>query len=176
MLTEEYTAESRKADVDDVIRLTGKLVESVVRLTELNMQVMRSALSETRNQVNKALSIREPQEWVALQDTMASSMAEKAQAYGDQLSGIVSTARTECVRFSLRRSARHARRVRSLISELARYSPAGWAGAVALLDPAIEAANSMATILKRAGEEAAEATVDTGLVSPSTAGSAKRAA
>jgi phasin family protein len=158
MLTQEQVAESRKAALDHLFGLTQKVVDGIGQLAELNMQVIRTALTDTFDQAQKALAVREPHEWPALQNSLAAPMAEKAQAYSRQLIDIMLTTQAECARVARGQCEAYGREVQALVRDVARNAPAGSEAAVAALDSAITATSTLVATLQRSGEQAVEVT------------------
>jgi phasin family protein len=177
MLTAEQVAESRKVALDHLFSTTQKIVEGIVQLAELNMQVVRTALTDTFDQTQKALSVSEPHEWLALQNSRAAPVAEKAQTYSRQLIDIVLTTEAECARVARAQCEAYGREVQALVRDVTRNAPAGSEAAVAALDSAITATNTLVTTLQLTGEQAVEvAKSNIHLVADAAAKNAKRAA
>ncbi|MCY0854683.1 phasin family protein [Cupriavidus sp. D39] len=80
-LSPEQILEAQKASVDALAGLTSKAFEGFEKLLALNLQTMKAALSETNETARKALSIKNPQEWVALQIELLKPATDKALAY-----------------------------------------------------------------------------------------------
>ncbi|WP_253959059.1 phasin family protein [Paraburkholderia fungorum] len=154
--------------------LTQKIVDGIGQLAELNMQFIRTALADTADQAQQALSVREPHEWLALQGSLAAPMADKTQAYSRQVIDIVSATQAECVRFARAQYEAYGHGVQSLVRDVAKNAPAG---SEAALDSAITATNALVETLQRTGEQAVEATrSNLDLAAAAAAKSAKRAA
>src|ERR1700741_2169945 len=81
MLPQEQVAATQKANVDLLSGLSSKAVEGLEKLAALNVQVMQAALADTFDLMQKSLLAKEPQEWLALQNSRSEQMAEKMQTY-----------------------------------------------------------------------------------------------
>ena len=71
--------------------------DGVEKLTELNLQVVKTSLAENQVILEKALATRSPQEFVELSTSVAKATAEKASLYGKQVKEIVSNMQSEAV-------------------------------------------------------------------------------
>jgi phasin family protein len=69
--------------------------DGVEKLTELNLQVVKTSLAENQVILEKALATRSPQEFVELSTSVAKATAEKASLYGKQVKEIVSNMQSE---------------------------------------------------------------------------------
>uniref|UniRef100_UPI000482EEB9 phasin family protein n=1 Tax=Paraburkholderia oxyphila TaxID=614212 RepID=UPI000482EEB9 len=84
MLTQEQVTEIRNASLERFFDLSNKTVEGIEKLAALNVQTIRATLTETFDLAQKSLSVKEPQDWLALQNSLAAPVADKMQTYGRQ--------------------------------------------------------------------------------------------
>lgn len=82
LLTPEQIAAAQKANIESLFGLTTKAFEGVEKLIELNLQVVKSTLAESQENVQRALSVKDAQELLALQASLTQPIAEKVLAYG----------------------------------------------------------------------------------------------
>lgn len=75
MLPQEQVAETRKANLDHLFDASNKAVEYVAKLAALNAQAIRPVPKDWFDLAQKSLSTKEPQEWLALQNSIATLMA-----------------------------------------------------------------------------------------------------
>lgn len=59
LLTPEQIAAANKANLESLFGLTAKAFESVEKLVELNLQVVKSTLAESQENVQRALSVKD---------------------------------------------------------------------------------------------------------------------
>lgn len=156
MLTPEQVAATRKANLDILFALGNKVVEGVEKLAELNMQVTRSTLADSFDLAQKALSVKEPQDWLALQGSLAAPTAEKMQSYNRQLFDIMLSTQTEFAKVAQTQSEAYVRQMQSVMEDVAKNAPAGSEAAVAALDSAIKAAHTLVEAVQRTGQQAVE--------------------
>jgi phasin family protein len=80
-LTAEQIVAAQKANIEVLFGLTEKAYAGVEKLVELNMQVAKTALTETSETAQAVLSVKDAQELLTLQQAMLQPAAEKAAAY-----------------------------------------------------------------------------------------------
>lgn len=158
MQTQEQLAATQKAYVDMLFGLTNAVVASVEKLAQLNTQAIRSVLTNTLNQSQKLLSVKEPREWLALQDGLLANNAEKVQTYHRQLFDIMTAIQTEFAQVGLAQWEANANQTQALMANLRQSAPGGSETTFAALDSAITAANALYETLQRSAEQAAEIT------------------
>src|SRR6201996_2101141 len=95
LLTPEQFAAAQKANFETLFGLTTKAFEGVEKLVELNLQVVKSTLAESQENVQRALSVKDAQELLALQASLAQPVADKVLSYGRHLYEIASTTQAE---------------------------------------------------------------------------------
>ena len=85
MLTADQIVAAQKANMETLFGLTQKAFSGVEKLVELNVQASKAALSESAEQAQAMLSVKDAQELMALQASMMQPLAEKAMAYSRHL-------------------------------------------------------------------------------------------
>lgn len=75
--------------------LTSKALESVVKLTGLNMTVVKDSLDESTFITQQFLLVKDPREFFSLTAAQAQPNIEKAFTYSRQVAGIASGIRAE---------------------------------------------------------------------------------
>jgi len=94
-LTAEQVVAAHKANVETLFGLTQKAFEGVEKLVELNIQVAKTAMVEAADTTKAALSVKDAQELLALQQAMLQPAAEKAAAYGRHVYEIAASTNSE---------------------------------------------------------------------------------
>ncbi|QBR04012.1 phasin family protein [Paraburkholderia pallida] len=158
MQIQEQLAASQKANLDMLFTLTSGIVEALGKLAELNMQTIRSTLQDAIDQTQRALSVKEPQQWPALQDSLAAPMAEKVQTYSRQLFEIGAEIKAESARYAHAQWEAYGNRAKVLMEDVAKGTPAGSEAALAALDSAFTAASTLYGTLEKTGRQAVEVT------------------
>ncbi len=159
----EQIAASQKAGLDAFFGLTGKVFEGVEKLVALNLQVVRSTLAESRENLTKAPGTTDPQQWFTLQAGFTAPFAEKSLSYGRQLFDIASTTQAEVAQLAQ--------------TQYERYTPAGSEAAIAAWKSAISATTTLCESLQKTGQQAVEmAGTNLEAVTASASKAAKRSA
>ncbi|SKD04775.1 phasin family protein [Paraburkholderia hospita] len=173
----EQIAASQKASLDVFFGLTGKVFEGVEKLVALNLQVVKSTLAESQENLTMAPGISDPQQWFTLQAGFTAPFAEKSLSYGRQLFEIASTTQAEVAQLAQTQYERYNARVQVFIEEAAKSAPAGSEAAIAAWKSAINATTTLCESLQKTGQQAAEmAGTNLEAVTASASKSAKRSA
>jgi phasin family protein len=157
MLPQEQVAATQKANVDLLSGLSSKAVEGLEKLAALNVQVMQAALADTFDLMQKSLLAKEPQEWLALQNSRSEQMAEKMQTYSRHAFNIALAMQAEFARVAQVRCGTYGRQMQTAVEDVAKNAPAG-SEALSALNSAIAAANTLYETLQSAGQQAVEVT------------------
>jgi phasin family protein len=78
--------------------LTSKAFESVEKVVDLNLNIVKSSIEDTSTAAKQLLAAKDPQEFFSLGAAQAQPYAAKAIAYGRHLAGIATTAQSEFTR------------------------------------------------------------------------------
>ena len=180
MLNTEQVLASQKATLDTLFGLTGKAFEGVEKLVELNVTASKAALAEVAGSTQALLSVKDPQEMLALQAALFQPMAEKTAAYSRHVYDIATGTGAEFSRTFEEQAAEAQRKFLAVVDNASKNAPAGSETAVAVLKSAIAAStNAMESVQKavKQATEVAEANfnaVANQAVSAAKAGSAKK--
>src|ERR1700687_2195554 len=156
LFTPEQFAAANKAQFDILFGLTNKAFGGFEKLIELNLQVVKSTLAESQENAQRALSVKDAQELLALQASLAQPVAEKALSYGRHLYEIASSTQAEFARVAEAQYEEQNRKVQTLVENVAKNAPAGSGRAVAAQNPAITAANTTYETIHKASKQAVE--------------------
>ena len=156
MLTPEQITAANKANLETLFGLTTKAFESVEKLVELNLQVVKASFAENVDTAKKVLAVKDAQELMAVQAALIQPVAEKALAYTRHLYEIASDTGSEFNKVAESQIAESSQRVQSLVDNIARNAPAGSESAVALAKSAISAANNAYDSVQKATKQAVE--------------------
>lgn len=85
----EHLVAAQKTNTATLFALTDQGFEGFEKLIELNIQALRSALTESETSWREALSCNAPEEFLARRTGLMQSAAERALAYSHQLAEIV---------------------------------------------------------------------------------------
>ena len=156
LLTPEQFAAAQKANLETLFGLTSKAFEGVEKLVELNLQVVKSTIAEGQENAQRALSVKDAQELLALQASLTQPVAEKVLSYGRHLYEIASATQAECARVAEAQYEEQNKKVQALVENVAKNAPAGSETAVAVIKSAITAANTTYETVHKATKQAVE--------------------
>jgi phasin family protein len=156
LLTPEQFAAAQKANLETLFGLTTKAFEGVEKLVELNLQVVKSTIAESQENAQRALSVKDAQELLALQASLTQPVAEKVLSYGRHLYEIASATQAEFARVAETQYEEQNKKVQALVENVAKNAPAGSETAVAVIKSAITAANTTYETVHKATKQAVE--------------------
>src|ERR1700730_18533577 len=156
LFTPEQFAAANKAQFDILFGLTNKAFEGFEKLIGLNLQVVKSTLAEGQENAPRALSVKDAQELLALQASLAQPVAERALSYGRHVYEIASSTQAEFARVAEAQYEEQNRKVQTLVENVAKNAPAGAETAVAAMKSAITAANTKYETIHKASKQAVE--------------------
>ena len=156
MMTPEQVIAAQKAQLETLFALSGKAMDGLERMVELNLQTLKTAMHETTDAALAALSVKDLQELAALQPNLAQPLAEKMLAYSHHVYEIASGTQAEIAKAVEANAAEMNKKVQALVETATKNAPAGTETAVAILKSAMSAANNAYDSLHKASKQAAE--------------------
>ena len=159
-LPEEFSAATKshfEAQLAMITALTNKAFESVEKIVDLNMNVVKASLEESTVAAKQLMSAKDPQEFMALSSSQAQPNADKAVAYGRHLASIASTTQAEFTKAAEAQIAETNRKVLALVEEVSKNAPAGSEQMVAMMKSALGNANAGYEQLTKTTKQAVEA-------------------
>lgn len=155
-LTAEQMVAAHKANVETLFGLTQKAFEGVEKLVELNIQVAKTAMVEAADSTKAALSVKDAQELLALQQAMLQPAAEKAAAYGRHVYEIAASTNSEVAKVAESQLAEVQGKFMALVDTAVKNAPAGTENAVTLVKSAVTAANNAFETVQKAAKQATD--------------------
>lgn len=155
MLTAEQVLASNKANIETLFGLTGKAFESVEKLVELNLAASRALLADTASQTQTVLSIKDPQELLALQTSLLQPLGEKAASYSREVYELATATGAEFGKTFEAQFAEAQKKFLDVVDSTAQNAPAGSETAVALMKSAVTAANNVLETAQKSAKQAA---------------------
>jgi phasin family protein len=156
MLTPEQIVAAQKANIETIFGLTQKAFEGVEKLVELNVQATKAAMSETANNAQAMLSVKDAQELITLQASLMQPLAEKTAAYSRHLYDIASGTSAEFGKAAEAQASDAQQKFMSVVDNAAKNAPAGSETAVAVMKSAVSAANNAMESVQKAVKQATE--------------------
>ena len=159
-LPEEFSAATKshfEAQLAMITALTNQAFESVEKIVDLNMNVVKASLEESTVAATQLMSAKGPQEFLAMSTSQAQPNGEKAMAYGRHLATIASAAQAEFTKAAEAQIAETSRKVMALVDEVSKNAPAGSEQMVAMMKSALGNANAGYEQLTKTTKQAVEA-------------------
>ncbi|WP_291010139.1 TIGR01841 family phasin [Hydrogenophaga sp.] len=156
MLTAEQIVAAQKANIETIFGLTQKAFEGVEKLVELNVQATKAAMSESANNAQAMLSVKDAQELLTLQAALMQPLAEKTVAYSRHLYDIASGTGAEFTKAAEAQSADAQKKFMAVVDNAAKNAPAGSETAVTMMKSAVSAANNAMESVQKAVKQATE--------------------
>ena len=132
---------AQKTAVDTLLSVVNTALASAERVAALNLHATREAFEDMARNGKAVLSVKSPQEAMALPTNLAQPHIEKGVAYTRSVYEITSAAREDATAIVERKFEEFKQSMASLTEKIATASPAGSEVAVATLKSAVDAAN-----------------------------------
>lgn len=146
-----------EAQLSLLTNLTNKTFESVEKVVDLNLNVVKASLEDSSTAARQLLEAKDPQEFFSLTAAQAQPTAAKALAYGRHLAGIATSAQAEFTRAAEEQIAEAGRKVSALVDDVSKNAPAGSENVIALVKSAIGNANAGYEQFSKTTKQAVEA-------------------
>lgn len=153
--TEQF-ASTNKANVEALLNLANTAFASAERFAALNLNTARSLLEDSVANTKALLGVKDVQELVALQTTLAQPSVEKAVAYSRSLYEIAAQTQEEISKIVEAQFTEANKTVATALDKASKNAPAGSDVAVAAVKSAIAAANSAYDSISKAAKQVAE--------------------
>lgn len=154
----EQFAVANKAVVDSLLSLASTALDSAERVAALNLNTARSVLEDSVSNTKALLNVKDPQEALSLQASLAQPNVEKAVAYTRSIYEISDQAKENIARQVSANFADWQKQSSSLMEQVSKSSPVGSDVAVAALKSAIAATNSAFDSMSKAAKQVSEIT------------------
>ena len=156
MLTVEQIIAAQKAQIATAFGLTAKAVESMEKLTELNLQVAKANLADSASTAKAALAVKDVQELMALQAGLMQPLADKAAAYGRHVYDITTGTGAEFGKAAEAQAADAQKQFLSALDAAGKNAPQGSESAVALVKNAVNTAQTAMESVQKAVKQATD--------------------
>jgi phasin family protein len=156
MLTVEQIVASNKANLDTLFGLTTKAFAGVEKMVELNVTAAKAALAESTEHAKASMSVKDAQEFMALQAGMIQPLAEKTAAYSRHLYDIATSASAEFTKNVEEQAADAQKKFMGLVDTASKNAPAGSESAVTMMKSAVAAANNAFESVQKSVKQATE--------------------
>ncbi|KIG06834.1 phasin family protein [Caballeronia concitans] len=159
-LAPENLLASQKAGLDVTFGLASRVVEGFEKLVDLNVRTVRTALAEHQDYVTKSFSVRDPQQFFALQNAQLQASAQRTQAYWQQVIELATGVRGVYLEAAQDQIEKSQRNVQAFVDSIASGAPgsdavvSAWKSAI---DAATQSANSAYEAARTAARQVVEA-------------------
>lgn len=159
-LPEEFSAATKshfEAQLAMINALTSKAMESIEKIVDLNMNVVRASLEESTSAARQLMTAKDAQEFAAMTTAQAQPTAEKALAYSRHLKNIASSTQSDFTKTAEAQITETSRKMMALVEEVTKNAPAGSEQVVAMMKSALGNANAGYEQLSKTTRQAVEA-------------------
>jgi len=154
--TTEQFASANKANVETLLTIANTAFASAERLAALNLNTARAVLEDSVANAKALLAVKDVQQLIAMQTTLAQPAVEKAVAYSRSVYEIATQTQEELSKVVESQFSEINKNVASALDKAAKNAPAGSDVAVAAVKSAIAAANSAYDSMTKAAKQVAE--------------------
>lgn len=155
-VTPEQIQAAGKANVETMLSLAATQFAAIEKLATLNANAVKSAFEDSVNNTRALFGAKDVQEFINLQNTLATPALEKAIAYSKSVYEVATETNAELSKVAEKRVAEWNENFSTLLDQAAKNAPAGSDVAVAAVKSMIAAANSaydnMSKVAKQANE------------------------
>lgn len=155
-VTPEQIQAAGKANVETMLSLAATQFAAIEKLATLNANAVKAAFEDSVNNTRALFGAKDVQEFVNLQNTLATPALEKAMAYSKSVYEVAAETNAELSKVAEKRVAEWNENFSTLLDQAAKNAPAGSDVAVAAVKSMIAAANSaydnMSKVAKQANE------------------------
>jgi len=153
-LTPEQFAASQKANLETLTGITNQALHSIEKLVELNMHIAKASLSDSMNNVKKALEIKDIQQLMVHQAQAVQPMAEKMMAYSRHLYELANDTQAGFSKMSEKEIQASQKKMNDMVEDWSKNAPAGSEAAVAAMKQAIASASTIYETSQKAMKQA----------------------
>lgn len=155
-VTPEQIQAAGKANVETMLSLAATQFAAIEKLATLNANAVKAAFEDSVNSTRALFGAKDVQEFVNLQNTLATPALEKAMAYSKSVYEVAAETNAELSKVAEKRVAEWNENFSTLLDQAVKNAPAGSDVAVAAVKSMIAAANSaydnMSKVAKQANE------------------------
>ncbi len=152
----EQLASANKANVETLLSVANTAFASAERLAALNLNTARAMLEDSVASAKSLLAVKDVQQLMAMQTTLAQPAVEKAVAYSRSAYEIATQTQEELSRIVESQFAELNKNIASALDKAAKNAPAGSDVAVTAVKSAIAAANSAYDSMNKAAKQVAD--------------------
>jgi len=155
-VTPEQIQAAGKANVESMLSLAATQFAAFEKLATLNANAVKSVFEDSLSNTRALFGAKDVQEFVALQNTLATPAIEKAMAYSKSVYEVATETNAELSTMAEKRVAEWNENFSSMLDKAVKNAPAGSDVAVAAVKSMIAAANSAYDNMTKVAKQATE--------------------
>lgn len=155
-LTPQNLMQTQQRNIENVIAAQNHLFAGFEKLVNLNIDLVKSSLSEVAAQSQKVSHLQDVQQVAEFSTTVAQPAAEKALNYGKNVYAIFSELQKELVQLVEKQVNDNQEQAAVLVEQMAKNAPTGSESAIALVKAGLVASSNATDSLLKAGRQAAD--------------------
>jgi phasin family protein len=156
MMTPEQMFAAHKNNVATLFGFGAKAFEGVEKLTELHLQLAKTTLTEAAETTSAMMSVKDAQEFVALQTSLMQPNGEKVSAYARHVADISLATGAELGKMLEAQMADSKAKFDGVVETMAKNAPAGTENVVALAKSGLASVNNAFESVQKAAKQVAE--------------------
>jgi phasin family protein len=138
----EQLAASNKAAVDSLLAVANTALATAERVAALNLGAARTALEDSASATKAVMSVKNPNDAVALQSSMVKPAVEKAVDYSRSLYEISSESQQQLAKMLETQFVDFQKQVATMVEQASKMAPAGSETIVSAMQNAVNQANA----------------------------------
>lgn len=138
----EQLAASNKAAVDSLLAVANTALATAERVAALNLGAARTALEDSALATKAVMSVKNPNDAVALQSSMVKPAVEKAVDYSRSLYEISSESQQQLAKMLETQFVDFQKQVATMVEQASKMAPAGSETIVSAMQNAVNQANA----------------------------------
>lgn len=150
-------ADIAKSNVASAVEAADAAFNGVEKLVDLQLKVAKNSLSQGAENLKALVSVKDVQELVKVQASLAMPALESAVAYANAAYGIMSETGNVFAKMAESQISASNEKITSAVEEFSKSAPAGSESGVALVKSALTAANAAYETASKAAKQAVAA-------------------
>lgn len=154
--TPEQILAANKANIETMMNLANSVFARVERLAALNLNTARAMMEDTVATTKTLMAMKNPQDVVGLQSSLAQPMIDRSMSYGRSVYEIMSEGQQEMSKLVEAQIAELNKNFSAALDQAAKTAPAGSETVFAAIKSVVAASNSAYENVSKAAKQMAE--------------------
>jgi phasin family protein len=152
----ENLVEMNKANIDTAMKFAGIALEGAERMIELQLKAAKAAFADSIQGAKALASVKDLQQFAALNDNLTQPSIEKATAYARSVYDVAAATQAEFNKIVEEQVAEFNKQTVAALDKMVKTAPAGSELGIATLKSSIAAVNSAYDNLSKVGKHREE--------------------